>query len=102
MRNSMLNLQLRNTIWFRRCTLGAPASLPARLFVVATGEQGCRRPQFKLLVATAFSALALTFSIISAQAESLLLTGANVHSISGETLSPGQVLIENGKISAVG
>ncbi len=34
--------------------------------------------------------------------ESLLLSGATVHTVSGETLNPGQVLIENGKISAVG
>ncbi len=32
----------------------------------------------------------------------LLLTGATVHTISGETLSPGQVLIRDGKIAGVG
>jgi imidazolonepropionase-like amidohydrolase len=37
-----------------------------------------------------------------ALAESLLLTGATVHTISGETLAPGQVLIQDGKIAAVG
>ena len=31
-----------------------------------------------------------------------LLTGATVHTVSGETLSPGQVLIQDGKIAAVG
>lgn len=35
-------------------------------------------------------------------AESLLLTGATVHTVTGETLSPGQVLIRDGKIAAVG
>ena len=35
-------------------------------------------------------------------AESLLLTGATVYTVSGETLSPGQVLIKGGKIAAVG
>ena len=35
-------------------------------------------------------------------AETLLLTGATVHTISGETLAPGQVLIRDGKIAAVG
>jgi len=54
------------------------------------------------VLALAISATALAVASISAQAESLLLTGANVHTISGETLSPGQVLVENGKISAVG
>jgi len=61
-----------------------------------------RRSQFNFVLAFAISATALAVASISAQAESLLLTGANVHTISGETLSPGQVLIENGKISAVG
>src|SRR5229473_5556274 len=37
-----------------------------------------------------------------ALAESLLLTGATVHTVSGETLAPGQVLIKDGKIAAVG
>src|SRR6266566_3890996 len=58
--------------------------------------------QFKFVLALSFSALALASSLVSARAESLLLTGANVHTISGDTLSPGQVLVENGKISAVG
>ncbi len=37
-----------------------------------------------------------------ATAETLLLTGATVHTISGETLSPGQVLLKDGQIAAVG
>src|ERR1051326_3861789 len=36
------------------------------------------------------------------RAESLRLTGAIVHTVSGETLAPGQVLIEGEKIMAVG
>src|SRR5262245_45676460 len=36
------------------------------------------------------------------KAESLLLTGAIVHTVSGDTLAPGQVLIRDGKIAAVG
>jgi len=35
-------------------------------------------------------------------AESLLLSGAIVHTVAGETLAPGQVLIRGGKIAAVG
>jgi imidazolonepropionase-like amidohydrolase len=40
-------------------------------------------------------------SLVSA-AEPLLLSGATVHTITGETLSPGQVLLRDGKIAAVG
>ncbi len=36
------------------------------------------------------------------RAESLLLSGATVHTISGQTLAQGQVLIRDGKIAAVG
>jgi imidazolonepropionase-like amidohydrolase len=39
---------------------------------------------------------------LNAPAERLILTGAAVHTISGETLSPGQVLIKDEKIEAVG
>ncbi len=35
-------------------------------------------------------------------AGTVLLRGATVHTVSGETLSPGDVLIQNGKIAAVG
>src|SRR6516164_9171410 len=38
----------------------------------------------------------------SLRAETLLLTGATVHTVSGEVLSPGDVLVENGKIAGVG
>ncbi len=38
----------------------------------------------------------------SFSAESLLLRGATVHTVSGETFSPGDVLIQGGKIIAVG
>lgn len=37
-----------------------------------------------------------------AHAEKVLLTGATVHTVSGETFAPGQVLIEGSKIVAVG
>ncbi len=42
------------------------------------------------------------FNAASLSAESVLLTGATVHTVSGETFSPGFVLLENGKIKAVG
>jgi imidazolonepropionase-like amidohydrolase len=35
-------------------------------------------------------------------AEALLLSGATVHTVSGDTLAPGQVLVRDGKIAAVG
>ncbi len=38
----------------------------------------------------------------SRSAEALLLTGATVHTVSGDTLSPGQVLMRDGKVAAVG
>jgi imidazolonepropionase-like amidohydrolase len=41
-------------------------------------------------------------SLQTAPAQSLLLTGGTVHTISGQTLSPGQVLIKDGKIAEVG
>ena len=46
------------------------------------------------------SLLALT--ITQAASQTLLLSGATVHTVSDETYSPGQVLIQNGKIAAVG
>jgi imidazolonepropionase-like amidohydrolase len=48
-----------------------------------------------------FGAL-VAFARPAAAAETLLLTGATVHTISGETLSPGQVLLKDNKIAAVG
>ena len=38
----------------------------------------------------------------SAYSETLLLTGATVHTVSGDTIENGQVLIRDGRISAVG
>jgi imidazolonepropionase-like amidohydrolase len=45
---------------------------------------------------------ALLCGLYPVRAESLLLKGATVHTVSGDTLSPGQVLIEDRKITAVG
>ncbi|PWU17904.1 MAG: amidohydrolase [Verrucomicrobia bacterium] len=42
------------------------------------------------------------FIPLGSSAASLLLTGATVHTVSGETLVPGQVLIKDSKIAAVG
>ena len=43
----------------------------------------------------------VTGAPLSVRAETFLLSGATVHTVSGETLSPGQVLIRDGKIAAV-
>jgi imidazolonepropionase-like amidohydrolase len=55
----------------------------------------------RLSVIVAFVGAGL-FCCSAVSAETLLLTGATVHTVSGETLSPGQVLIQDGKISGVG
>jgi imidazolonepropionase-like amidohydrolase len=44
----------------------------------------------------------LVFSVPAAFGQKTLLTGATVHTVTGEILSPGQVLIQDGKIAAVG
>src|SRR6478736_4406370 len=46
--------------------------------------------------------LALWFIVTAASAETLLLTGATVHTVSGATITNGQVLVRDGKIAAVG
>jgi imidazolonepropionase-like amidohydrolase len=46
--------------------------------------------------------LGLGFAFSGVAAETLLFTGATVHTVSGETLSPGQVLVKDGKITGVG
>lgn len=46
--------------------------------------------------------LALWFTVVGLPAETLLLTGATVHTVSGETITNGQVLVRDGKIAAVG
>lgn len=50
----------------------------------------------------AFGAFILALAITPALSQNLILSGATVHTVSGETFSPGQVLIQNGKIAAVG
>jgi len=49
-----------------------------------------------------FVAAAVAVAPLNISGETLLLTGATVHTISGETLAPGQVLIRDGKIAALG
>lgn len=51
----------------------------------------------------AWNALTATLYLAAAaQSETLLLTGATVHTVSGETIAAGEVLIRDGRISAVG
>jgi imidazolonepropionase-like amidohydrolase len=74
----------------RECTKCAGLSAFSAFFAVKS-----------LRLAAAAGALLLG-SAAPAGAETLLLSGATVHTISGETLSPGQVLVQDGKITAVG
>lgn len=49
----------------------------------------------------ALLAVTLLFSTWSASAETLVLKNATVHTVTGETLSPGNVVVTDGKISAI-
>lgn len=74
---------------------------------VKSGSRASVRPRWNILslpgrwIAIQF-VIALLWGVISLQAEALLLVGATVHTVSGDTLAPGQVLMEDGKIVAVG
>ena len=61
-----------------------------------------RTPQALALCVWMLSAILAGPNSPADAAEALLLTGATVHTVSGETLSPGQVLIKDGKIAAIG
>jgi imidazolonepropionase-like amidohydrolase len=49
-----------------------------------------------------FLLLALFFCEIASAADSFVLTGATIHTVTGQTLSPGNVLVRDGKIVEVG
>jgi len=51
---------------------------------------------------TILTTLSLLLPSLSLQAETIVLKNATVHTVSGETLSPGNVVMTDGKISAVG
>ena len=55
-----------------------------------------------LHVALAGALVALFSPANGSGADSFVLIGATVHTVSGETLSPGQVLVRDGKIAEVG
>lgn len=55
----------------------------------------------RVQLAVAWSLLLVMGVAESVRAESLLLKGAVVHTVSGATLSPGQVWLKDGKIAAV-
>jgi len=57
---------------------------------------GCWLLNFGILVA-----LLLASATLPGAAQSLLLSGATVHTVSGETIPNGKILIQNGKIAAV-
>jgi imidazolonepropionase-like amidohydrolase len=76
------------------------APWPAHALRTVTVRAPSDREPFRfagsLLVLLLFPALASPLD-----AETILLTGATVHTVSGPTLAPGQVLIKDGRIDAV-
>jgi imidazolonepropionase-like amidohydrolase len=75
-----------------RLMIGASASGSARF---SSSKAPGRRPARHI-------ALALLLITVTSPAETLLLTGATVHTVSGQTITNGQVLMRDGKIAAVG
>jgi len=71
---------------------------------LSPGERaGVRAGVAQTFPKTALAALTiLVFSGSLASAESFMLTGAVVHTVSGETLSPGHVWVQDGKVAGVG
>src|SRR5262249_6816055 len=65
-------------------------------------SQSTHGPRMK--ITTTFLLLSLTLAAAPplSAADALLLSGATVHTVSGDTLSPGQVLVRDGKIAGVG
>jgi imidazolonepropionase-like amidohydrolase len=49
-----------------------------------------------------FAVAAMTFCGVQVSAASLLLKNGVIHTVSGQTFSPGALLVENGRIKAVG
>lgn len=74
-----------------RLTIGAPASDPARC---SLGHTPGRRPALRI-------ALALSLVALAASAETLLFTGATVHTVTAGTITNGCVLAKDGKIANV-
>ena len=58
-------------------------------------------PAPKMKFVERFTLCLLISAAFPAFAETLLLSGATVHTVSGPTLAPGQVLVRDGKIIAV-
>jgi imidazolonepropionase-like amidohydrolase len=83
---------VRFMIYDLRLRIGAPASGTARCSFSHTPG---RRPALRI-------ALALGLVTLAASAETLLFTGATVYTVSGDTITNGQVLVRDGKIAAVG
>src|SRR4051812_16816673 len=82
----------------------APSAWRAKPFA-GSGAHRVARPTSaggKPLTFQLIASLLLLAGFLSADAQSLLLKNATVHTVSGETLSPGEVLIRDGKIAGVG
>lgn len=79
-------------------TPNSSASPGFRLLDVDCWRLGVRCSHFRWLAALVL----FLGAVADVRAQTILLRGATVHTVSGETLSPGDVLIQDGKITAVG
>ena len=88
--------------WQRR--LGE-LSVPHQLRNAAGGDRP-RSEGFAAAISASLRVLCVSAFVglfpLSANAETLLLTGATVHTVSGATITNGQVLVRDGKIAGVG
>jgi imidazolonepropionase-like amidohydrolase len=57
---------------------------------------------FRLRLCCCLALVACCLEPVAARAQSLLLKNATVHPVTGPVLSPGDVLVENGKVTRVG
>jgi len=81
-----------------------PSLNPRNEIAAKRRKRRIKKGIFALLVPFRGYSLVMVFCwlALAARGESLLLKNATVHPVSGPALSPGDVLIENGKITQVG
>ncbi|MBM3875255.1 MAG: amidohydrolase family protein [Verrucomicrobia bacterium] len=89
---------MRNAEWR---THDAPAFWTAAVRCRFSLKEPARKRPRTGAVQTLAVLAALLLSVGSTQAASTLFTGATVHTVSGETLAPGNVLVRGGKIISV-
>ncbi len=73
----------------------------ARQLLQTAAAAGLLRSSGRSAVCCTLAMSLVLSGVFSSFAETILLTGATVHTVSGPTLGPGQVLIKDGKIAAV-